>query len=105
MGPHPHQQITLAYHSNGAYHSQRPYEAPTSPHAYVNQQPPNPTPFDFNQSIVELFRHQTKLTHNTQQLHQPTTDALENIAKSSSFHFFTIYPSLKLKTPNLLMAG
>ena len=47
---------------NDAYHSQRLYVTPTSPHAYVNQQPPNPTPFDFNQSVVELFRCQTELT-------------------------------------------
>ena len=43
------------YHNNEAYHSQRSYETPVSPHAYVGQQPPNSTPFDFNQSIVELF--------------------------------------------------
>ena len=35
-------------------------KVPTSPHAYVNQQPPNPTPFNFNESIVELFRCQTR---------------------------------------------
>ena len=46
--------------NNDAYHSQRPYEAPISTHTYVNQQPPSPMTFDFNQSIVELFRHQTK---------------------------------------------
>ena len=33
---------------NDAYHSQRPYETPVSPHVYVNQQPPNLTPFNFN---------------------------------------------------------
>ena len=71
--------------NNDAYHSQRPCETPVFPHAYVNQQPPNPTPFDFNQSIVELFRHKTELTCSTQWLHQQTTDALENIARSSSF--------------------
>ena len=26
--------------NNDTYHSQRPYETPKSPHAYVNQQPP-----------------------------------------------------------------
>ena len=36
----------------------------------VNQQPSNQTPFDFNQSVVELFRCQTKVTHSTQLLHQ-----------------------------------
>ena len=41
--------------NNDAYHTQRPYETPTSPHAYVNQQPLNPTLFDFNQSAVKLF--------------------------------------------------
>ena len=71
--------------NNDMYHSQRPYETPTSSHAYVNQQCPNQTSFDLNQSVVELFRRQTKLTHSTQWLHQQTTDALNNIAKSSSF--------------------
>ena len=58
------------YHNNEAYHSQRPYETPVSPHAcrlaVCRLQPPNPTPFDFNQSVVELFRCQTELTHSTQ---------------------------------------
>ena len=48
----------LPQHSNNdIYHSHIPFERPMSPHDYVNQQPPNPTPFDFNQSIVKLFRH------------------------------------------------
>ena len=71
--------------NNYVYHSQRPYVTPASPHAYVNQQPPNQTTFQFNQLVVELFRCQTKLTCSTQWLHQQITDALENIAKSSSF--------------------
>ena len=54
------------FHNNEAYHSQRPYETPVSPHVYVGKQPPNLTPFDFNQSVAELFRCQTKLTHSTQ---------------------------------------
>ena len=66
--------------NNDRYHSQRPCETPTSPHACVNQQPPNQTSFDFSQSVVELFRRQTELTHSTQQLHQQTIDALNNIA-------------------------
>ena len=55
------------------------------PNAYIGQQAPNLTPFDFNQSVVELFRHQNELTHSTQQLNQQITDALENISKSPSF--------------------
>ena len=70
---------------NDAYHSKRPYETPTSPHDYVNQQPPKQTPLNFNQLVVELFRCQTKLTHSTQWLHHQMTDALENVAKFSSF--------------------
>ena len=76
----------IPQHSNNeAYHSQRLYEIPVYPHAYVNQQPPNLTPFDFNQSVVKLFRHQTELTHSTLLLCQQTTNTLENIGKSSSF--------------------
>ena len=45
--------------------NQRPYETHTSQHAYANQQPSNHTFFDFNQSIIDLFRHQTGLTHIT----------------------------------------
>ena len=51
---------------NEAYHLQRPYETPVSPYAYVGQQQPNPTQFDFNKLVVKLFRCQTKLTHSTQ---------------------------------------
>ena len=43
----------IPQHSNNeAYHLQRPYEIPVSPHAYVGQHPPNPTPFDFIQSVI-----------------------------------------------------
>ena len=49
----------ISQHSNnGAYHSQRSYKTPVSSHAYVNQHPPNPAPFNFNQSVVKLFRCQ-----------------------------------------------
>ena len=48
-----------------------------------------------------MFRHQTKLTHSSQQLHQKTTDALEYIAKSSSFqedqNFINDIPIFKAK--------
>ena len=50
-----------------------------------------------------MFKCHTKLTHSTQQLHQQTTDALENIAKSSSFqenqHFINDIPIFKAKDP------
>ena len=55
------------------------------------QQQASQTPFDFNQSVIKLFRHQTELTHRAQHLHQQTRDVLNDIAKSSSlqeyFHF------------------
>ena len=94
----------IPQHSNNdVYHSQRPYGTPVSSHACVNQQPFNPTPFDFNQSIVKLFRCQTELTHSTQWPHQQITDALENIAKSSLFqenqHFINDIPIWKPKDP------
>ena len=89
--------------NNEAYHLQRLYETPVSPHAYVGQQPSNLTPLDFNQSVVELFRCQTKLTHSIQCLHQQTTNTLENIAKSSSFqenqHFINEIPIFRAKDP------
>ena len=59
-GPHPGKQTILAYHNNEAHHSQKPYETPVSPHAYVGQHPPNPILFYFNQSVVKLIRYQTK---------------------------------------------
>ena len=48
-GLHPGKQtICIPQHPNNlACHLQRPYEVPVSPHAYVGQQPPNLTPFDF----------------------------------------------------------
>ena len=52
--------------NNEAYHAQKPYETSVTPHAYVNQQPPNLIPFDFNQSVFKLFRCQTELTPSTQ---------------------------------------
>ena len=89
--------------NNDTYHLHRPYETPISPHADVNQQPPNQTSFDFNQCVVELFRRQTELTHSTQWLHQQTTDALNNIAKSSLFqenqHFISDKLIFKVKDP------
>ena len=60
--------------NNDVYHSQKHYGTPTSPHTDVNQQPPSQNPFDFNQSVVELFRCQTKLIHSSQWPHQKTTD-------------------------------
>ena len=41
-------------------------------------------PFNSNQSVIELVRCQIELKHSTQHLHQQTTDALNNITKSSS---------------------
>ena len=83
------------------YHSQRPYETSSCPDVYVNQQPLNLTPFDFNQSVVELVRCQTELAHSIQLLHQQTTDALEYIGKSSSFQenqlFINDIPIFKTK--------
>ena len=91
--------------NNAMYHPQRPYEIPTSPHAYVNQQHPNQTPFNFNQSIIKLFICQTNLTHSTQWLNQQATNALNNTAKSSSFHenqhFINDIPIFKAKDPQL----
>ena len=52
--------------NNDAYYSQRPYDTPTSPHAYVNHQSPNQIPFNLNQLVVEWFRCQTKLTLSAQ---------------------------------------
>ena len=71
IGPPPGQQLTLVCHNKQimTHHSHRPYETPTPPHVYVNQQLPNQTPFDFNQSI----------------------DTLNKIAKSSSFKKATFY--------------
>ena len=68
---------------------------------YINQQHPNQTPFNLNQSVMKRFRHQNELTHSTQCLHQQTTDALNNIAKSCSLqenlHFINDIPIFKAK--------
>ena len=77
--------------NNDRYHLQKPYQTHTSPHAYVNQQSPNQASFDFSQSVVELFQRWTELIHSTQWFHQQTTDALNDIAKSSSFKKATFY--------------
>ena len=75
----------------------------TSLHMYVNQQSLNQTSFALNQSIVELFQRQIEPTHSTQHHHQQTTDALNTIAKSSSFqenqHFISDIPIFKAKGP------
>ena len=72
-----------------------------SPNAYVGQQPPNLNPFDFNQSVVEFFQFQTELMHSTQCLHQQIMDALEDIARSSTFqenqHFINDISIFKAK--------
>ena len=85
------------------HQTHRPYKVHTPPQTCTNQQYSNQTPFDFNQSVVELFRHQTELTYSTQCLHQLTTDALNNITKSSSLqenvHFINDIPIFKSKDP------
>ena len=85
------------------YHTQRLYEPHSSPHAYVNQQSPSQTFFNFNQAIIKLFRCQTELTYSVKYLHQQTTDALTNIAKSSSLqenqHCINDMPKFKVKDP------
>ena len=85
------------------HQTHRPYKAHTLPQTYTNQQHPSQTPFDFNQSVLELFRHQTEVTHSTQHLHQQTRDPLNNITKSSSlqenWHF--IYDILIFKVKHL----
>ena len=66
-------------------------------------------PPDFNQSVVDLMRCQTELAHSTQCLHQATTDALQNIVKSSALqenlHFIHDIPMFKAKDHNCLMNG
>ena len=47
---------------NDRYHSQRPYETPTYPNDYVNQQPPPTRPHSTSVNLVKLFRWQTELT-------------------------------------------
>ena len=91
------------------HQTHRTYKAHTPPQNYTNQQHPSQTTTNFNESVIELFRHQTELSQSTQCLHQQTTDALTNITKSSSLkknvHFINDIPCLKPKTPNPLMNG
>ena len=65
---------------------------------WISSNPP-----DFNQSVVELLKCPTELTHSTQCLHQQTTDALHSITKSSSLqenlHFIHDIPMFKAKYP------
>ena len=66
-------------------------------------------PPDFNQSVVDVLKHQTELAHSTQHLHQQTTDAIHNIAKSSALqenlHFFPDIPMFKAKDPQFSVNG
>ena len=79
----------------------RPYEDHIPTQTHINQQHSNQTSFDFNQSAVKNFRCQTELTQGTQHLHHQTTDALNNITRSSShqenLHFINDIPILKAK--------
>ena len=58
-------------------------------------------PTNFNQSVADLLRCQTDLVHNMQHLHQQTTYALHNIAKSAALqenvHFINGIPIFKAK--------
>ena len=60
-------------------------------------------PFQLQSSVIKLFRHQTELTDSIQYSHQQTTDALNNIAKSSSFQenldFINNIPIFKARDP------
>ena len=89
------------------HQTHRTYKAHTPPQSYTKQQHANQTLSNFSESVIELFRHQTELTQSTQCLHQQTTDALNNIAKSSSLqenlHFINHIPIFKAKDPNLSM--
>ena len=53
--------------------------------------------------MVELVRYQTELAYSTQCLHQQTTDALHNIAKTlapqGNLHFIHVIPMFKAKDP------
>ena len=55
--------------------------------------------------VFELFQRQTELTHSTQQLHQQTAHALNNIAKSSLFqenqHFISDISIFKARDATL----
>ena len=85
----------------------RHQEACTNPQTNVIRQYLYQTPSDFNQLVVEFFRHQMELAHSTQCLHQQTTGALHNIAKSSSLqenlHFINEIPMFKAIDLNHLM--
>ena len=76
----------------------------TNPETNMTRQHLHQTIFDFNQSVVDLFRHQMELAHSTQSLHQLTTDAL-HIAKSSSLqenlNFINDNLMFKAKDPQL----
>ena len=45
---------------------------------------------------IKHFRYQTELTHSMQHLLQKTTDALNNITRSSSHHIKKIYTSFMI---------
>ena len=64
---------------------------------------------NLNQLVVDLLRHQTDLTQNTPCLHQQTTGALQNIAKSSALqeniHFINDISMFKAKDLQSLMIG
>ena len=83
----------------------RHQETHANPQTNMTGQLPYQTPSDFNQSVVELFRHQIELAHSTQCLHQQTIDALHNTTKSSSLlenlHFVNGIPMFKAKDPQL----
>ena len=66
------------------HQTHRAYAAHIPPHTCTKQQHLNETSINFNESIIELLMHQTELTYSTQHLHQQTTEALNNIIKSSS---------------------
>ena len=52
------------------------------PQTNVTRQPLHQIPPDFDQSVAEPFRYQTKLAHSIQYLHQQTPDELHDISKS-----------------------
>ena len=97
---HPNMEHTL----NGTMHPAYRYQELQTP--TLSNSPEQQTckaNTNLNQSVVDLLRHQTDLTQNTQCLHQQTTDALYNIAKSSALqknvHFINDIPMFKAKDP------
>ena len=84
----------------------RPYNDHTPPQTHTNQLYPNQACLDLNQSVIELFRCQTKLTQNMQYLCQQTSDTLNCIARSYShqenLHFIN---DISIFKANLLMNG